>query len=113
MIEMSSRRLNVHRRDLLGAQNFDIIRFSTYRTACKLRFIQKKLNCKFPLTLISQIKESDLLGTSICYQSGKIRTDVRPRPVHRSRNVFITVEDTVESVRQLMKRKNSSNRKPL
>ena len=30
----------------LGAQNFDIIRFSTYRTACKLRFIQKKLNCK-------------------------------------------------------------------
>ncbi|CAF1152483.1 unnamed protein product, partial [Didymodactylos carnosus] len=26
------------------AQNFDIIRFSTYRTACKLRFIQKKLN---------------------------------------------------------------------
>jgi hypothetical protein len=31
----------------IGAQNFDIIRFSTYRTACKLRFIQKKLNCKF------------------------------------------------------------------
>ncbi|CAF2999344.1 unnamed protein product [Rotaria sp. Silwood2] len=28
----------------LRAQNFDIIRFSTYRTACKLRFIQKKLN---------------------------------------------------------------------
>ncbi|CAF4389653.1 unnamed protein product, partial [Rotaria magnacalcarata] len=28
----------------LRAQNFDIIRFSTYRIACKLRFIQKKLN---------------------------------------------------------------------
>ena len=30
----------------LRAQNFDVIRFATYRTACKLRFIQKKLNCK-------------------------------------------------------------------
>jgi hypothetical protein len=29
-----------------GAQNFDVIRFATYRTASKLRFIQKKLNCK-------------------------------------------------------------------
>ncbi|KAL7298431.1 hypothetical protein TKK_0008221 [Trichogramma kaykai] len=25
-------------------QNFDSIRFSSYRTACKLRFIQKKVN---------------------------------------------------------------------
>lgn len=29
-----------------GAQNFDVIRFATYRTACKLRFIQKKTNCE-------------------------------------------------------------------
>uniref|UniRef100_A0A0A9XY21 Dystrobrevin n=2 Tax=Lygus hesperus TaxID=30085 RepID=A0A0A9XY21_LYGHE len=28
----------------LRAQNFDSIRFASYRTACKLRFIQKKLN---------------------------------------------------------------------
>ncbi|XP_048759880.1 dystrobrevin beta-like isoform X3 [Ostrea edulis] len=28
----------------MRAQNFDVIRFATYRTACKLRFIQKKTN---------------------------------------------------------------------
>ena len=27
-------------------QNFDSIRFATYRTACKLRFVQKKVNCE-------------------------------------------------------------------
>jgi len=30
-----------------GTQNFDVIRFATYRTACKLRFVQKRTNCKF------------------------------------------------------------------
>jgi hypothetical protein len=31
-------------------QSFDSIRFATYRTACKLRFVQKKVNCerRFP-----------------------------------------------------------------
>uniref|UniRef100_A0A4W3H9Y1 Dystrobrevin n=1 Tax=Callorhinchus milii TaxID=7868 RepID=A0A4W3H9Y1_CALMI len=29
---------------LLGAQNYDVIRLSTYRTACKLRFVQKRCN---------------------------------------------------------------------
>uniref|UniRef100_A0A8C2GUH3 Dystrobrevin, beta b n=1 Tax=Cyprinus carpio TaxID=7962 RepID=A0A8C2GUH3_CYPCA len=28
----------------IGAQNFDVIRLSTYRTACKLRFVQKRCN---------------------------------------------------------------------
>lgn len=39
----------------LGAQDLDRIRLSTYRTACKLRFVQKKCNCKyvsFPILLI-------------------------------------------------------------
>ncbi|CAF1214457.1 unnamed protein product [Adineta steineri] len=40
----------------LRAQNFDIIRFSTYRTACKLRFIQKKLN--FHLLDLLNVAES-------------------------------------------------------
>ncbi|OBS64384.1 hypothetical protein A6R68_07076, partial [Neotoma lepida] len=30
--------------DNRGAQNFDVIRLSTYRTACKLRFVQKRCN---------------------------------------------------------------------
>lgn len=29
---------------VLGVQDFDSIRFATYRAACKLRFIQKKTN---------------------------------------------------------------------
>lgn len=29
-----------------GAQDLDSIRLSTYRTACKLRFVQKKCNCE-------------------------------------------------------------------
>lgn len=27
-------------------QNYDLIRFASYRTACKLRYVQKKCNCK-------------------------------------------------------------------
>jgi hypothetical protein len=38
----------------LGAQNFDVIRFATYRTASKLRFIQKKLNRKLFLLFSEQ-----------------------------------------------------------
>ena len=38
----------------LGAQNFDVIRFATYRTASKLRFIQKKLNRKYFLKLFEK-----------------------------------------------------------
>uniref|UniRef100_A0A8C5ST54 EF-hand domain-containing protein n=1 Tax=Laticauda laticaudata TaxID=8630 RepID=A0A8C5ST54_LATLA len=31
----------------MRAQDLDRIRLSTYRTACKLRFVQKKCNCKY------------------------------------------------------------------
>lgn len=31
----------------MSAHNFDLIRFASYRTATKLRFIQKKVSCKF------------------------------------------------------------------
>lgn len=27
-------------------QNYDMIRFASYRTACKLRYVQKKVYCK-------------------------------------------------------------------
>jgi hypothetical protein len=30
----------------MRTQNFDMIRFASYRTACKLRFVQKKANRK-------------------------------------------------------------------
>ncbi|GFX17432.1 dystrobrevin beta [Trichonephila clavipes] len=32
----------------LKAQNFDVMKFSSYRTACKLRFIQKRISCVVP-----------------------------------------------------------------
>ncbi|XP_068136011.1 dystrobrevin beta isoform X9 [Hyperolius riggenbachi] len=49
MIEESGkrRRTMAEKRQLfmeMRAQNFDVIRLSTYRTACKLRFIQKRCN---------------------------------------------------------------------
>ncbi|XP_041710605.1 dystrobrevin beta isoform X3 [Coregonus clupeaformis] len=49
MIEEGSKRGQavVEKRQLfmeMRAQNFDIIRLSTYRTACKLRFVQKRCN---------------------------------------------------------------------
>lgn len=31
----------------MRGQNFDMIRFASYRTACKLRFVQKRANCKY------------------------------------------------------------------
>lgn len=31
----------------LRTQNFDLIRFASYRTVCKLRFIQKKTYCEY------------------------------------------------------------------
>lgn len=30
----------------LRIQTFDTIRFASYRTACKLRYVQKATNCK-------------------------------------------------------------------
>uniref|UniRef100_A0A8C5A9I2 Dystrobrevin n=1 Tax=Gadus morhua TaxID=8049 RepID=A0A8C5A9I2_GADMO len=49
MIEEGSKRSKamVEKRQLfmeMRAQNFDVIRLSTYRTACKLRFVQKRCN---------------------------------------------------------------------
>lgn len=42
----SSSKIKLTHLNIQGAQNFDVIRFATYRTASKLRFIQKKLNRK-------------------------------------------------------------------
>uniref|UniRef100_G3TV95 Dystrobrevin alpha n=1 Tax=Loxodonta africana TaxID=9785 RepID=G3TV95_LOXAF len=52
MIEDSGKRGNTmaERRQLFAemrAQDLDRIRLSTYRTACKLRFVQKKCNCEY------------------------------------------------------------------
>ncbi|XP_062864116.1 dystrobrevin, beta b isoform X3 [Trichomycterus rosablanca] len=49
MIEEASKssKTTVEKRQLfmeMRAQNFDVIRLSTYRTACKLRFVQKRCN---------------------------------------------------------------------
>ncbi|CAF4323243.1 unnamed protein product [Rotaria socialis] len=52
----------------LRAQNFDIIRFSIYRIACKLRFIQKKLNFHL-LDLLNVIESLRECLTSLSVQS--------------------------------------------
>lgn len=33
----------------MRCQNYDMIRFASYRTACKLRYVQKKVYCKSKL----------------------------------------------------------------
>lgn len=33
----------------LRIQSFDSIRFASYRTACKLRYVQKATNCEFKI----------------------------------------------------------------
>ncbi|CAF3909043.1 unnamed protein product [Rotaria sp. Silwood2] len=71
----------------LRAQNFDIIRFSTYRTACKLRFIQKKLNFHLLdlLNVIESLREcltwpsSELSSNSLSPTSRRT-----PTPIHTS-----------------------------
>jgi hypothetical protein len=36
----------------MRCQNYDMIRFASYRTACKLRYVQKKVYCEYYLNLI-------------------------------------------------------------
>lgn len=31
----------------MRCQNYDMIRFASYRTACKLRYVQKKVYCEY------------------------------------------------------------------
>lgn len=56
-----------------GAQDLDSIRLSTYRTACKLRFVQKKCNCESnPIYISLRSHETpsrqDDYGVSLCFQ---------------------------------------------
>lgn len=39
----------------MSAHNFDLIRFASYRTATKLRFIQKKVSCMYLIKINSAI----------------------------------------------------------
>lgn len=38
----------------MRCQNYDMIRFASYRTACKLRYVQKKVYCKLYYLLLLQ-----------------------------------------------------------
>lgn len=59
---------------LAGAQNFDVIRLSTYRTACKLRFVQKRCNRKSIKILISfQLLCNRVTNRNAC---SNVHTDV-------------------------------------
>lgn len=39
----------------MRCQNYDMIRFASYRTACKLRYVQKKVFCKLQIYKIKII----------------------------------------------------------
>jgi len=36
----------------MRCQNYDMIRFASYRTACKLRYVQKKVYCEYYLNVL-------------------------------------------------------------
>ncbi|KAA0708273.1 Dystrobrevin beta [Triplophysa tibetana] len=73
MIEEAGRRGNVMADSKqiftdMKAQNFDVIRLSTYRTACKLRFIQKKCNLHLVdvWNMIEAIRDNGLNTLDVC-----------------------------------------------
>lgn len=37
----------------MRCQNYDMIRFASYRTACKLRYVQKKVYCEYYLNSLT------------------------------------------------------------
>jgi hypothetical protein len=59
-----------HRLQLLQemrGQNFDMIRFASYRTACKLRFVQKKANRKLKHTTFEMLLNMYLLQEAVLF----------------------------------------------
>lgn len=61
----------------LRSQNFDVIRFATYRTSCKLRFIQKRcsLNLVDIWNMIEAFRENGLNTLSLSDELSLTRVD--------------------------------------
>ncbi|CAF1063580.1 unnamed protein product [Adineta ricciae] len=80
----------------LRAQNFDLIRFSTYRTACKLRFIQKRLNFHL-LDLINVVEALREAYKNLSFDL----TSANTTPIKSRTPSFLPNSDKYLSVKQL------------
>lgn len=82
MIEEAGRRGNVmaDRKQIftdMKAQNYDAIRLSTYRTTCKLRFIQKKCNLHLVdvWNMIEAVRDNGLNTLDVCTEISVARLE--------------------------------------
>lgn len=55
----------LHLSNLTGTQFFDTIRFASYRTACKIRFVQKKTSCECKTEKFSAASASSWIGVQL------------------------------------------------
>lgn len=90
----------------LRAQNFDVIRFATYRTASKLRFIQKKLNLHLIdlWNVIETFRDNNIHTVDLLYELDLTRLDscVRNMYVELNKRLAFNQHINVDSQTQLL-----------
>lgn len=90
----------------LRAQNFDVVRFATYRTASKLRFIQKKLNLHLIdlWNVIETFRDNNLHTLDIVSEldTSKIEACVQSMYLQLNKRLAYNQHINVESQTQLM-----------
>lgn len=90
----------------LRAQNFDVIRFATYRTASKLRFIQKKLNLHLIdlWNVIETFRDNNIHTVDLLYELDLVRLEscVRNMYIELNKRLAFNQHINVDSQTQLL-----------
>ncbi|CAF0800154.1 unnamed protein product [Brachionus calyciflorus] len=90
----------------LRAQNFDVIRFATYRTASKLRFIQKKLNLHLIdlWNVIETFRDNNLHTLDLLHEldSSKLEQCIQNMYLQLNKRLALNQHINVETQTQLL-----------
>ena len=91
LLDASSSRALVEYKQLITemrGQNFDVIRFATYRTACKLKFIQRKTNLHLVdlWNIIESFRENQLNGVDLSAEINVSRLESAISSIYRQLN---------------------------
>ena len=91
LLDTSSSRALVEYKQLISemrSQNFDVIRFATYRTACKLKFIQRKTNLHLVdlWNIIESFRENQLNGVDLLVEINVSRLESAISSIYRQLN---------------------------
>ena len=91
LLDASSSRALVEYKQLITemrGQNFDVIRFATYRTACKLKFIQRKTNLHLVdlWNIIESFRENQLNGVDLLAEINVSRLESAISSIYRQLN---------------------------